>query len=252
MRNAAAGLKQARKIEILQHPTQGVVFVAVSDDFASRFSDLSDEHRVVYKLVADASIQGIWAKDLASKSKIPTGTLARVTRMLEHRKLIKQITPAQFRSRKVWMLYELEPASEISGGSWYKDGQIDSTLIEQLRSLTIEYLSNCPEPVVVDEVQKFLASQGMSRSADNILAIIKTLVLDRKVMQLEGHVKYPNKPCYFIERGSSIPEFSSSAFGQIPCIACPIRSECRPGHVISPESCQYMNRWLGLSDSLGF
>jgi DNA-directed RNA polymerase III subunit RPC6 len=136
LRNAAGALKQSRRMEIVQHAVKGLVFVDVPEDFAQRFADLTEEHRTVYKLISDASTQGIWAKDLATRSKIPAGSLARVTRMLEHRKLIKQITPAQFKSRKVWMLYELEPATELSGGSWYKNGEIGAPL--QLRSSTME------------------------------------------------------------------------------------------------------------------
>jgi DNA-directed RNA polymerase III subunit RPC6 len=243
LKNAASALKQARKIEVVPHPTLGILFVAISDDMALKFAELSEEHRTVYKLISDANTQGIWAKELSTKSKIPTGTLARLTKTLEHRKLIKQITPAQYRSRKVWMLYELEPASELSGGSWYKDGQIDSELITRLRSATYQYISNCSEPVTAEDVQRFLATQSLSRSIESIESIIRTLVLDRELTMLEPQ-SMKGKASYVIRRKSNVIEFSNEFFSSIPCVGCPVRSQCAPGHNISPETCQFLARWL--------
>ena len=254
LKNAASALKQAvrntqvycifslqKRIEVAQHATFGILFTAVPDEVALRFADLSTEHRAVFKLISDAGNQGMWAKDLAGKSKIPAGTLARLTKMLEHRKLIKQITPAQYRSRKVWMLYELEPASELSGGSWYKDGQIDSDLISRLRQVALEYVSNTPGNVSVDDIQKFLAGMSLSRSYDNIASIVNTLVLDGEL--------YQSGPSLFsLKSKCSIPEFSHTLYSSIPCIGCPVRRDCAPGHVVSPETCVYMNKWLGISE----
>lgn len=260
LRSAAAALKQAvciplhsistifqRRIDVQPHPTEGVIFIAIAEEVAVRFQDLSEEHRTIYKLITDASTQGIWSKDLASKSKIPAGTLARLTKTLEHRKLIKQITPAQYRSRKVWMLYELEPATELSGGSWYKDGQIDSELIERLRSSTLEYISNCAQGVSADDVQLFLVSQQLARSIENVEAIIKTLVLDRELVAIPPQTM-KGATTYSLRRKCAIPAFSSEFFAQVPCVSCPVRKRCSPGHSISPETCQFMNRWLGLKD----
>ena len=212
-----------------------------------RFQDLSEEHKTVYKIIADASSQGIWAKDLSSKSKIPAGTLARLTKTLEHRKLIKQITPAQYRSRKVWMLYELEPATELSGGSWYKDGQIDSELIQRLRSAALEYISNCASPVSASDVQVFLATQQLSRSIENVEGIIRTLVLDRELVSRPAQT-LKGETVYTVRRRTGIAGFSNEFYNQVPCVACPVRNKCAPGHAISPETCQFMNRWLGLTE----
>ena len=245
LKHAAGALRQANRIEVHKHASEGVIFVSVSEEVAVRFQDLTEEHKQVYKLIADASTQGIWAKDLASKSKIPAGTLARLTKTLEHRKLIKQITSAQYRSRKIWLLYELEPASELSGGSWYKDGQIDSDLITRLRSATLEYISNNAEPVSASDVQVFLASHQLARSLENVEAIIRTLVLDRELIELPPQT-LKGSAVFTLRWRNNMKPFTSQFYNQIPCVSCPVRSQCAPGHAISPEACQFMNRWLGL------
>ena len=247
LKQAAGALRQANRIEVHKHATEGVIFVPVSEEVAVRFQDLTEEHKTVYKLISDASTQGIWAKDLSSKSKIPAGTLSRITKTLEHRRLIKQITPAQYRSRKVWMLFELEPATELSGGSWYKDGQIDAELIQRLRMATVEYVSNCAEPVSASDIQVFLASQQLSRSIENVESIVRTLVLDRELMPVASQ-SMKGGTLYTLRRKSGISCFSSEFYVQVPCVSCPVRDRCAPGHVISPETCQFMNRWLGLSE----
>jgi DNA-directed RNA polymerase III subunit RPC6 len=211
---------------------------------------------MIYKLISDAAAQGIWAKELASKSKIPAGTLARLTKTLEHRKLIKQITPAQYKSRKVWMLFELEPATELSGGSWYKDGQIDSELISRLRSKTLEFLANSSDPTSAEEVQRFLATnQSLSRSVENIEAILRTLVLDREIVGIDP-ISTAGAVTYQVRRKnrSGDSRADSKFFSQIPCISCPVRKQCSPGHAVSPETCQFMSKWLQVenADDLGY
>ena len=88
----------------------------------------------------------------------------------------------------------------------------------------------------------------MSRSLENIEAILRTLVLDRE-LSVSDQQTGKSKPVYSLRRKCGIMSFSSQFFVQVPCVSCPVRKQCSPGHLISPETCQFMNRWLGLKDA---
>ena len=47
---------------------------------------------------------------------------------------------AQGKNRKVYMLAELEPSREITGGVWYTDNELDTDLIEVLRKQCLHYI----------------------------------------------------------------------------------------------------------------
>ncbi|KAF4717553.1 DNA-directed RNA polymerase III subunit RPC6, partial [Perkinsus olseni] len=103
---------------------------------------------------------------------------------LEARRLIKKVTSVQHKSRKVWMLYELEPSKEVSGGNWYRDGRLDTDLIERLRQCCLDYITNQNRAVTCEDVHRYVVSQGVSHishSVEEIGDVLRSLELDRVI-----------------------------------------------------------------------
>ena len=146
------------------------------------------------------------------------------------------------------MLYELEPSVEISGGSWYKDGLIDTDLVEGLRESAYAYISNSGKAVTVDDVHRYLCSQGeTNRGIDEVGSVVYTLELDNRVAvgrTASGAVSYSVKS----QANLSV----DYALQDIPCISCPVHSRCMPGGLVSPEGCKYLATWLKLDDNFDF
>lgn len=42
--------------------------------------------------------------------------------------------------KKVYMLYELEPSTELTGGAWYTDNEMDMGFIESLSTQVYKYI----------------------------------------------------------------------------------------------------------------
>lgn len=38
----------------------------------------------------------------------------------------------------------------------------------------------------------------------------------------------------------------STALATVPCLQCSLQHECRPGHMISPENCEYFKKYFDL------
>ena len=51
---------------------------------------------------------------------------------LEKKLLCKSIKPINNKNRKIWLLYDMKPSEEFTGGIWYKDNEVDNELIEAL------------------------------------------------------------------------------------------------------------------------
>ena len=59
---------------------------------------------------------------------------------LEQRKLVKAVKSVANGNRKVYMLFELEPSREITGGAWYTGHEYDSEFIAVLRQECHKYI----------------------------------------------------------------------------------------------------------------
>lgn len=35
-----------------------------------------------------------------------------------------------------------------------------------------------------------------------------------------------------------------NGLSQVPCARCPVKAKCKPGGVVSPEECKYLDDWL--------
>ena len=61
---------------------------------------------------------GIWTKDLKFKTNLQQPQITKILKNLEQRSLVKSVKSVSNASRKVYMLFELDPAKEITGGAW--------------------------------------------------------------------------------------------------------------------------------------
>jgi DNA-directed RNA polymerase III subunit RPC6 len=94
---------------------------------------LSSEDLLVYQIIQSSGNSGIWTKELKQKSNLPQTQISKIFKTLEARKLIKAVKHVAQQNRKVYMLYELEPSREITGGAWYTEHEYDAEFINVLR-----------------------------------------------------------------------------------------------------------------------
>jgi DNA-directed RNA polymerase III subunit RPC6 len=48
----------------------------------------------------------------------------------------------QHRTRKMYMLSELEPSVELTGGPWYTDNELDTEFIKNLSAAILHYIKD--------------------------------------------------------------------------------------------------------------
>ena len=115
---AINALLSERKIEIFKRG-DSLVYARVREERAAKFKGLSTEDMLVYQIIQHAGNAGMWTKELKQRSNLPVPQITKIFKTLEARKLIKAVKHVTQQNRKVYMLYELEPSLEITGGAWY-------------------------------------------------------------------------------------------------------------------------------------
>jgi len=102
---------------------------------------LSPEDEQVLKAITEAGDVGIWTRTLKQQTKLQVAAMNKSLKRLEGKKLIKSVKSVTFKSRKIYMLYELVPSAQVTGGSWYTDGELDTHFINTLRRSVAGFLS---------------------------------------------------------------------------------------------------------------
>ena len=259
-------LLSQRKLQIFKDG-DALVYKEVKQDEAVKFKGLSSEDLLVYQIIQQSGNTGIWTKELKQKSNLPQTQIGKIFKSLEARKLIKAVKHVAQQNRKVYMLYELEPSREITGGAWYTEHEYDAEFIHVLREQCVKFIL-ARGKVTLEDVCDFVKQTKLSHvdlGQEEVLQIVNTLVYDGKVdaheeLELDRE-RDPDDPAgehggdddddldymenvIVVYRPASLPIPKSSAFTAVPCGVCPVFQECAPGGLVSPETCQYMEDWL--------
>nr|BAN65197.1 RNA polymerase rpc34 subunit containing protein [Babesia bovis] len=179
------------------------------------------------------------------------------------------------------MLFNVKPARELTGGSFYFNGEFNEMLVEVGSILSHGHSSaynickmDTPKMLTLyhnvyyfyllqhiqEQVGAYLAKyQGSSLSQitnflktsdkisgevleEDVLSIIQILILEERVYSAPT----ASGDSIYIWAGSANVNFASKAFGA-PCFKCDVAMSCHLGkeNELCPSKCTYLNQWLG-------
>lgn len=174
--------------------------------------------------------------------------------------MVKKISSVASARKKIYMLFNLEPDESVTGGVFYSDQRFDSEYVDIISQCCLRILQKKAEDskekdldlmelknsqfMSSEDILKILTEKNVSKvklTLSDIELVMQTLIYDGKVEKsvvIERH-----RPQTNLYRAMS-SFIKSSGLMHNPCGHCPVRNDCRPGNVISPEKCIYMSTWL--------
>lgn len=201
------------RVELLQDGSGKIFYKIVSADKVEKLRGLSPADVLIYQLVEKSGNQGIWIKDLRRKSNLSALEIPKILKELQKRKLIKCEKSIAATNKKVYMLYEIEPAREVSGGAWYDKttGEFDTEYMAALEGMIMHFMEKkwrakeserermargalSPSAAAEsglgapDEVESYLKETGAFKtvpSAEEIGKICQGLVYEGRLERLE-------------------------------------------------------------------
>jgi hypothetical protein len=128
--------------------TERVKLLRLSDDVTAiarlapaerrRFTGLSNDHRLVYQVVAAAGRDGVWKKHL--RMKTVTQNFQSILDRLVLRTLIRPVQQ-KGTNKRFFILHELEPSPQLVGGVFYtRAGELDEVLVRSLLVTTRHFI----------------------------------------------------------------------------------------------------------------
>ncbi|THU63440.1 hypothetical protein C4D60_Mb01t15770 [Musa balbisiana] len=213
---------------------------------------LPESERILYELIKSRKSMGIWTADMKREADIQNIIVTKALESLQSKNLIKDVVNVHNKSRKIFMTAEFEPSKEVSGGSWYSDGSLDTEFINILRKMCLKHIEDL-KIATIEDIHKCIAASRVTKvecTMQQVLEIVRALALDKEIEELkstgvaEFSMVQSGKICYRRSRGRQDP--SVGHLSSIPCGMCPRISECTPEGVISPNTCVYYQQWLKL------
>ena len=121
-------------------PSGTLVFKSVSLDERKKFQNLNEDEILVYQKIKESGDKGLWTSDLKKQTHLMQPQVTKALRILEARELIKAVKTIAAKNRKVYMITEMEPSRDITGGVFYTDQELDEELVSTLYSLCYNFI----------------------------------------------------------------------------------------------------------------
>ncbi|XP_076638032.1 RNA polymerase III subunit F isoform X3 [Colletes latitarsis] len=203
-----------------------------------------NEEKIVYTIIEEAGNKGIWIRDIRFKSNLMPTQLNKILKSLETKKFIKAVKSVAASKKKVYMLYNLEPDTSVTGGAWYQDQDFEAEFVDVLNQQCYRFLekkreqmNSCKGGPIAARNVTFASSKEVKLSVEDLEMILDTLVYDGKVERtLSGD-------------GSNLyravePLLNSPGLIKSACGVCPVRKNCCEVGDVTPTKCQYISEWL--------
>jgi DNA-directed RNA polymerase III subunit RPC6 len=160
-----------------------LLYNLISEEVASKFAGLDVAARMVYQIIEKADNKGIWTKDIRMQSNIQQQALNKIFKKLEDRRLIKPIKAVTAKAKKLYMIYDLQPAKEITGGPWYTELEFDHEFVSELRTFVMMCVRklNGGKGVSLKEIANKMKEANVSRVELNLTEVqqlVQTLAFD--------------------------------------------------------------------------
>ncbi|RVD87027.1 uncharacterized protein DFL_005276 [Arthrobotrys flagrans] len=235
------------------------VYKFVSKDEVDRTRNLTPDEALVYQHIESAAREGIWSKTLKARTNLHPTVLTRCLKTLENHRYIKSIKSVKFPTRKIYMLWDLTPTIEVTGGPWFTDAELDADFINALLVAIERFVTSRSFPkqkpgmngvVVVFEagytgyptlsdITQWVKNSNLTEvelSEVDIKALLEVLIYDGKLERVIGGTAY--KAIRRVE--GAVKQGVTEA----PCGRCPVFDLCHEDGPINAANCVYFEKWL--------
>ncbi|KZT01349.1 uncharacterized protein LAESUDRAFT_815967 [Laetiporus sulphureus 93-53] len=121
--------------------TKGVLsFRVVAKKEIEVKKDMTGEEGMVLSHIQASGNEGIWTKHLKAKTELHQTIIDRCIKSLTQKQLIKAVKSVKYPTRKIYMLFHLDPSVEMTGGPWYTDNELDTEFIKLLCSACLRFI----------------------------------------------------------------------------------------------------------------
>lgn len=213
-------------------------------------TNVEPNEEAVYRLIAESATMGIWRRDIDHQIPIEKKDLTKLLNSLIKRSIIKKVGTSV---KNRYMLAELQPDRSITGGAFYEGERFDKELVEGIREILKPHMRELMDKKIQEGTPMSVifrsGSVTPSSAADwlnskGFVNFVLTETDTRQILDalvLEG---FADRKEDFYHAHFTDEPMTCSGLSFTPCGVCPLTEQCRPGGLVSPENCHYINDFL--------
>ncbi|UZJ52204.1 hypothetical protein CBS101457_001524 [Exobasidium rhododendri] len=209
---AAVNSLLMKSLFTVQKTNHGIQYQALSKGEASTLGSLDSDEAMIFSQIRDAGNEGIWTKQLKSRTNLHQTIMTRCLKALDGKALIKAVKSVKFPTRKIYMLYGLTPSIELTGGPWHTDHDFDAEYVTNMSIFIHRYIiskswpkgqeglflaSHTPSLPTASSIQSYIEETGTSitpLTVENVQDLLDVLIYDDKIEKV---------PCFPIGKVST-------------------------------------------------
>lgn len=232
-----------------------IYYKAISDPM------LESGERLIFECIRAAGDKGIWTKDLKAKTCIHQAVMTKIIRSLESKRLIKSVKNTKNPTRKILMLFDTVPSSEVTGGPWFDESELDFEFINEICNVIFRFFQSkgnkptvgCDDTILtVSQIHEFIQMSKITTvtlAINDVVFLLNKLIYDGliciyPVRERFSRIDVHESSFADIQLWGCSFTFPENSVLNVPCSMCPsINDCCGDGH-ITPDSCQYLHTWL--------
>ncbi|CEP61748.1 DNA-directed RNA polymerase III subunit C34 LALA0_S03e10066g [Lachancea lanzarotensis] len=121
-------------------------FQAVDIAEAKKKAAMTADEALVYSYIEASGREGIWTKTIKARTNLHTHVVLKCLKSLESQRYVKSVKSVKFPTRKIYMLYNLQPSIEVTGGPWFTDSELDVEFINSLLTIVWRFVAEKTYP----------------------------------------------------------------------------------------------------------
>lgn len=151
---------------------------------------------LILNLIGQSGSSGMWLRDIKSKTNIPHNLVLKILKVLEDTRKIKSIKSVK-NNRKTYVLYDIKPDEDVSGGVWFSNNDVDLVFVNKLMDIIYQYVHRPEGPYILNKIdnlvnvktiREFILHSKISEvelSMEDINTLIDCLVYDGRIERIE-------------------------------------------------------------------
>ncbi|KAI8529459.1 hypothetical protein RHMOL_Rhmol12G0226400 [Rhododendron molle] len=200
---------------------------------------------VLLSLIKSKGDMGIWKADMKRETNLPEPVVNKALKVLQGKNLIKEVVNVKSKGRKHYMATEFQPSKEVTGGSWYADGDLDIECIRVLRGSCLRLIKKM-NVATTEGISEFITRNKITKAdctSQQIEEILSSMVLDSVITEVKstGLGDYHSIPtgakCY--RAASGMGGAKIGAMGSIPCRSIMAMGEVKDNEAYEEELLDY-------------
>ena len=138
---------------------------------------MNDDEQLIYSYIEASGREGIWTKTLKAKTNMHQHVVMRCLKQLEGQRYIKLIKSVKHPTRKIYMLYNLQPSIDVTGGPWFTDSELDTEFIDSLLTVVWRFIALKTFPEFLTEHK----ITNIDLAINDIRSLCEVLIFEDKV-----------------------------------------------------------------------